>query len=61
LQHSGFQSAQHLMRQAGLLVGLIAVSTAAYFGVAWILRCEELSEFLLLLRRADREPLTAGM
>lgn len=61
LQHSGFQSAQHLMRQAGLLAGLIAVSTAAYFGVAWILRCEELSEFLLLLRRTDREPSTAGM
>ena len=61
LQHSGFQSMQHLMPQAGLLAGLIIASTAAYFGVAWLLRCEELSEFLLLLRRADREPVPAGM
>lgn len=61
LRHSGFQSARHLIPQAGLLAALIAVSTAAYFGVAWMLRCQELSEFLLLLRRADREPLTAGM
>lgn len=61
LRYSGFQSMQHLVSQAGLLAGLILASTAAYFGVAWILRCEELSEFLLLLRRGDREPLAASL
>jgi putative peptidoglycan lipid II flippase len=61
LRHSSFQSMQHLMPQAGLLAGLILASTAAYFGAAWLLRCEELSEFLLLLRRADREQLPAGV
>lgn len=61
LRHTSFQSMQHPMPQAGVLAGLILASTAVYFGVAWLLRCEELSEFLLLLRRADREALPAGM
>ena len=60
-RHSSFQSMQHLLPQAGVLAGLILASTAAYFGVAWLLRCEELSEFLLLLRRGHRESLAAGL
>jgi putative peptidoglycan lipid II flippase len=60
-RHSSFQSMQHFLPQAGVLAGLILASTAAYFGVAWLLRCEELSEFLLLLRRGDRDVLAAGL
>jgi putative peptidoglycan lipid II flippase len=60
-RHSSFQSIQHFLPQAGVLAALILASTAAYFGVAWFLRCEELSEFLLLLRRGDRNPLAAGL
>jgi putative peptidoglycan lipid II flippase len=47
-----FASARHLLEQAGLLAAAIAASAAAYFALAWLLRCEELSEFFLLLRRA---------
>jgi len=61
LRHSGFETMQRVMPQAAILAGLIFASTAAYLGVAWLLRCEELSEFLLLLRRANREPLPAGL
>jgi putative peptidoglycan lipid II flippase len=42
------------LRQAATLGAVIAVSTGVYFGLAWLLRCEELEEFFLLLRRAER-------
>ena len=51
LQAAHFAAAQHLLKQTLLLAALIVISTAAYFGLAWLLRCEELSEFFLLLRR----------
>jgi len=54
-----FAAAAHLFTQAALLAGLIAGAAAVYFALAWLLRCEELSEFLLLLRRADG-PLEEG-
>jgi putative peptidoglycan lipid II flippase len=54
LRLSNFESFRHFVSQAGLLVLLIAVPTGVYFGAAWVLRCEELSEFLLLLRRRER-------
>ncbi|MGH9714132.1 MAG: murein biosynthesis integral membrane protein MurJ [Candidatus Acidiferrales bacterium] len=60
LKMSGFAAAQHFLRQAGLLVALILGSTAIYFSLAKLLRCEELSELLSLLRRAERNPLPAG-
>jgi putative peptidoglycan lipid II flippase len=46
-----FGGERHLLAQAGLLAGIIAVSTGAYFGAACVLRCEELPEFLHLFRR----------
>jgi putative peptidoglycan lipid II flippase len=52
LRFSNFE-VRHALEQTGLLGLLIAASTAVYFGLAWVLRCEELSEFLLLLRRAE--------
>jgi putative peptidoglycan lipid II flippase len=54
LRHSNFESVQRFLSQAGLLAALIAVSAGAYFGVAWLLRCEELSDFVLILRRGER-------
>ncbi len=61
LRISHFADASHFLRQAGLLAAIILVSTAIYFGLAWVLRCEELGEFFLLLRRAERGmPAVAG-
>jgi putative peptidoglycan lipid II flippase len=58
----GFSSPGHLLTQAALLVAVILASTAAYFGLAWLLRCEELREFWQLVRRTEpgTAPLAAG-
>lgn len=49
---------RHVVTQAGLLAGMIAAAIAVYFALAWLMRCEELGEFFLLLRRS--EPATAA-
>lgn len=48
-----FLAARHVSEQALQLAVVILVSTAVYFGVARLLKCEELSEFWLLLRRTE--------
>jgi hypothetical protein len=48
---SHFSATRHLAAQAGLLAGMIVVSTAAYLLLAWVFRCEELRELFSLLRR----------
>jgi putative peptidoglycan lipid II flippase len=58
LRVAHFDAAQSLLMRAGLLAGMVLVAAAAYFGVAWVLRCEELPEFVLLLRRGG--PATAS-
>jgi putative peptidoglycan lipid II flippase len=60
LKFSGFAGSKYFLHQAGLLAALILGSTAIYFGLARLLRCEELSELLSLLRRSERHPLPAG-
>ena len=62
LRIAGFSSAGHLLTQVALLLAVILASTAAYFGLAWLLRCEELREFWQLLRRTEpgTAPLAAG-
>jgi len=62
LRVSHFQAARHLIAQAGLLAAVLLASIAVYFGLAWLLRCEELSEFFLLLRRAEprSDPMAEG-
>ena len=60
LRFSGFADLRHLAAQAGLLAVMIVLSVGVYFGVAWLLRCEELGEFVLLLRRAERAPRPAA-
>jgi putative peptidoglycan lipid II flippase len=53
LRYSDFVEVRQLMAQAALLAGMIGLSVAVYFGLARVLRCEELTEFLLLLRRVE--------
>ncbi|HWF37785.1 MAG TPA: murein biosynthesis integral membrane protein MurJ [Candidatus Acidoferrales bacterium] len=53
LRLSGFAEIRHVAAQAGMLAAMIGASVGVYFGVAWLLRCEELAEFLSMLRRAE--------
>ncbi len=56
LRFAAFEGARTLLVQIGFLVGIIAAAAAAYFALAWLLRCEELGEFFLLLRRTETAP-----
>jgi len=51
---------RHLLAQAGLLAAIVAVSVGVYFALARLLRCEELSEFFLLLRRGEPQAESAA-
>jgi peptidoglycan biosynthesis protein MviN/MurJ (putative lipid II flippase) len=53
LRMSQIDEVGNFLRQAGTLLGIILASAGVYFGLAWVLRCEELGEFFLLLRRAE--------
>jgi putative peptidoglycan lipid II flippase len=53
LRLTHFAGMTHVLEQAGALAGMIGVSVGVYFGVAWLLRCRELGEFLLLFRRGE--------
>jgi putative peptidoglycan lipid II flippase len=59
-RYSGFSSAERLLPQVGLLIAMILGSVGVYFGLAWILRCQELSELLLLFRRAEPAAVLSG-
>ncbi|MGH9739841.1 MAG: murein biosynthesis integral membrane protein MurJ [Candidatus Acidiferrales bacterium] len=50
---SHFADARLLIAQVGLLAAILAAAVVAYFALAWLLRCEELGEFFLLLRRSE--------
>ncbi|MGC1659341.1 MAG: lipid II flippase MurJ, partial [Candidatus Acidiferrales bacterium] len=50
----------HFLTQVAWLVAMILVSAAVYFGIARLLRCQELSELFLLLRRSE-EPGSAAL
>lgn len=53
LRYANFEAIPHFVAQAGTLMAMIAIAVAVYFGLAWLLRCQELPEFLLLLRRGE--------
>ena len=57
LRLSHFEAARLVITQIGLLAATMAAAVGAYFALAWLMRCEELGEFFLLLRRS--EPATA--
>jgi putative peptidoglycan lipid II flippase len=61
LRYSHFAAIERLGARAGVLLAMIALSTGIYFGIAKLLRCEELSELFLLLRRPQPEVLGLGM
>jgi putative peptidoglycan lipid II flippase len=61
LRYSGFAAAEHFGTRAGLLFAMIAISTGIYFALARLLRCEELPELLLLLRRPEPKVLGLGL
>jgi putative peptidoglycan lipid II flippase len=56
LRFSHFSTIDHVVKQAGVLAAMILFAVAVYLALAWLLRCEELSEFWSLLRRAKAEP-----
>ena len=60
LRYSDFANMGHVLSQAGLLAAMILGSIAVYFGLAWILRCEELPELFLMLRRAEPGAVSTG-
>ena len=60
LRYSDFANMGHVLSQAGLLTAMILGSIAVYFGLAWILRCEELPELFLMLRRAEPGAVSTG-
>jgi putative peptidoglycan lipid II flippase len=53
LRFSHFAQTHFLITRIGLLAVAIATATGAYFALAWLLRCEELREFFLLLRKSE--------
>jgi putative peptidoglycan lipid II flippase len=57
VRYSNFAAIEHFGARAGILAAMIAVSTGIYFTLARILRCEELPELFLLLRRPEPEVL----
>jgi len=59
LRYSKWESIQHIGPQAGVLAAMIAAAVLVYFGLARMLHCEELPEFLLLLRRGEPAAIAA--
>lgn len=61
VRHTHLITAEHFLAKAAWLAGIIVVSTGIYFGLAWALRCEELPELFLLLRRAEPDAAVSGL
>ena len=53
LKYSHLVMLDHFLAKAAWLAAIIVVSSGIYFVLAWALRCEELPELFLLLRRAE--------
>jgi putative peptidoglycan lipid II flippase len=53
-------AAWHLAGQIGVLAVMILAAVGVYLGLARVLRCEELGEFLLLLRRAEPDAISGA-
>jgi putative peptidoglycan lipid II flippase len=61
VKFSHLATLQHFLAKAAWLTGIIVVSVGIYFGLAWALRCEELPELFLLLRRAEPTAVTGSL
>jgi putative peptidoglycan lipid II flippase len=61
LRYSHFEAIEHFASRAGMLVAMMALSVGVYFALANLLRCEELPELFLLLRRPEPEAVGLGI
>ncbi len=61
VRYSHLATLEHFLAKAAWLTGIIVVSSGIYFGLAWALRCEELPELFLLLRRAEPNAATGAL
>jgi putative peptidoglycan lipid II flippase len=61
VKFSHLATLQDFLAKAAWLTGIIVVSVGIYFGLAWALRCEELPELFLLLRRAEPTAVTGSL
>jgi hypothetical protein len=46
------------MYRVGLLAGILTAATGVYFGLAWLMHCEELSDIYGIARRKTVSPNT---
>jgi putative peptidoglycan lipid II flippase len=61
VRYSHLVTLEHFLAKAAWLVGIIALSSGIYFSLAWALRCEELPELFLLLKRAEPNAAVGGL
>jgi putative peptidoglycan lipid II flippase len=61
IKYSHLAALEHFLAKGAWLAAIISVSSGIYFAVAWALRCEELPELFLLLRRAEPSPATGTL
>jgi putative peptidoglycan lipid II flippase len=61
VKYSHLTALDHFLARAAWLVAIIVVSSGIYFALAWALRCEELPELFLLLRRAEPGVAAGGL
>jgi putative peptidoglycan lipid II flippase len=61
LKYSHLAALEHFLAKAAWLAAIIIVSSGIYFALAWALRCEELPELFLLLRRAEPSTATGAL
>jgi len=62
LRYSQFDSIEQFVPRLLIFVGLIAASTLTYLGIAWLLRCDEISEvYGIAFHAAGREPGRPGI
>jgi putative peptidoglycan lipid II flippase len=55
LRYSQFDSIQHFFTRLIVFIALIGGATLSYLGLAWLLRCDEISEVYGIAFRRDRE------
>jgi putative peptidoglycan lipid II flippase len=53
-----FTTPHGLMYRVGLLAGILTAATGVYFGLAWLMHCEELSDIYGIARRKTVSPNT---
>jgi len=61
LKYSHLATLEHFLAKAAWLIAIIAISSGIYFALARALRCEELPELFLLLRRAEPSVATGAL